>query len=675
MLIFALLVIGALSLSFFSPSNAEMLIEKKLEEIVVTATKIEKPLDRIPARVDVITRERIDETPYIKIDDILRTIAHVNVVRTLGIYTLVPTVTLRGLSDEQARTLVLLDGIPLNKADTGNVNFNRINVEEIERVEIFKGPASSIYGNNAMGGVIHIITKKPDKPFYGFIQGFSGSFGTYGGDLLLSGKKKKVFYRITARNLNSDGYISVPPYRRTADTVKRFAIENAGTLLVGYEPTDENTLTFRAETYDDKRGEGRKIRHVRGIHRDFDTTSYAINYKGQIQNFTIRGNAFYTNENYRRVSETIRRGSYVRFDVDSERIDSGIDLSFSFGVGKSSTLTVGGDLRNGSVDGKDIYITSPDLTLNKGKIRLVGTWVQHEVPFSEGKLNFLMGIRYDHAHFYDGEFFSTLSEFKAYSGKIRSNTWDAISPRFSVKYHFHPALSGYFSYGRGFRASILDDLCRTGIMWGLYKEANPDLKPEKIDTYEIGFDWRSNEKFKLSGSLYYSLGKDFLYYVPTGRVLSGRALYRRENVGEVESKGLEASSSYNPHKNLSFSLNYTLSYAEIKEFKKRPDMEGKELTRTPRYQIKGNITYLGGPLAISLLPAYKSYQWIYTNEITQTMKRLGGYFVLDARVWKNFGKTVQASVDFMNIFDKKYMESADERSPGFTVIGRLKYSF
>lgn len=625
--------------------------------------------------MEVIREGMIKEVPYLKVDDILSKVPGLNVVRNNGIYTIVPTATLRGLSDEQARTLILLDGIPLNKSDTGNVNLNRINVNEIERIEIFKGPASSIYGNNAMGGVINIITKKPEKTFDASFDAQAGTYGTYMGDVQVSGKIKKAFYRLAARTLNSDGYVSTPPERRTQYTVKRFAQENSCGLLVGYEPNDSNTIMFRADIYDDKRGEGTRIFHVNGVHRDFDTDAYSLSYRGRFGEKRIVANAFYSRENYRRVSETIRGRTYTRFDVDSDRVDRGLDISLSVPFGKSHLVTFGGDLREGSVDAKDIYRTSPDRTLNEGKLRLKGIFIQDETKLMGGKLNLLFGIRYDHAHFFDGSFFSTLPQFGALSGKIKSNTWEAISPKFAAKYVFSKELSAYASYGRGFRASILDDLCRSGIMWGLYKEANPFLKPEKIDTYEFGFDYNPRKDFVLSGSFYYSLGRDFLYYVPTGRSLAGRPLYRRENVGRIVSEGLELSVKYDPTKEFSLGLNWSLNHAEIKEFPIRPELEGQDLTRVPRYQLKGSLTYKGPHFNVSLLPLYKSSQWVYTNEMTQTVRRLKGYFLLDAKIWRKFGDRAVLSFDVFNLFNERYMESADDRAPGLMVMGRLRYEF
>lgn len=81
--------------------------------------------------------------------------------------------------------------------------------------------------------------------------------------------------------------------------------------------------------------------------------------------------AFYQHENYRRVSESLRAGRYTRFDVDSDRIDKGLDFTATSPVSKRNALTVGLDIKEGSVNGKDVYVTSNDRAENRGKLRLV----------------------------------------------------------------------------------------------------------------------------------------------------------------------------------------------------------------------------------------------------------------------------------------------------------------
>jgi iron complex outermembrane receptor protein len=655
--------------------------EVTLEEIVVTATRTEKAIGEVAGRVEVITKEEIKQYSgsASKVDDILRYISGLTVIRGNGIYSLGANATLRGLSNEQARTLVLVDGVPINKSDTGEVNFNRININDIERIEIFKGPASSLYGNNAMGGVINIITKKPVKRIEGAVSGFYGTYNTYGGDIDLSGRLSKgdsgFYARASGHYLNSDGYISTPDEKRTQYTVKRFVEEGIGSASVGYDFDKLNSIGLKIDYYNDKRGEGTKIYANDGVNRDFDTWAYSLRYQGGAENMKWQAKVFWQNENYQRVSESITKGKYTRFDVDSDRTDMGIDGSFSVQIFPNHLLTVGGDIREGRVDASDIYKTSTDRTDNEGRLRIYGLWLQDEVSLFKERLSIVGGLRFDYAKFFDGSFFSTVKPFNQLNGDQDENSWTALSPRLSARYKWTPELSTYASYGRGFRASILDDLCRSGIMWGIYKVANPKLDPEKIDSFEAGLDYSPFKKLKMTSSLYYSIGKDFLYYVPTGDSLSGRPLYKRENIDKVISYGMEIEARFELTKGLTTFLNYTYNKAKIDQFDQKPSIEGDQLTRTPNHQVKGGITWLNPYINMSFLGRFKSSQFVYTNEMTQTTKKVDGYTTLDAKIWKEVLKGLTLSVSAENLLNKKYMESADDKAPGIFVTGQVTYRF
>ncbi len=681
-----LLVLGFLisGLLIFQAAGEEVKKEEKaveLKEVVVTATRTEKPMEDVPGRVEVLTSEDVQNFAIsgMKVDEVLNLLSGINVIRPQGVMTLVPTTTLRGLSNEQARTLVLLDGVPINKADTGNVNFNRINLHEIERIEIFKGPASSLYGNNAMGGVINIITKRPEKKFEGKILASYGTYNTYALDLFLSGRLKEgestPYFRLSSHYLDTDGYVSLPKERRTPFTVKRFNQEGMFNLLLGYEFKRDNFVDFKIEYFDNKIGEGTKIYAEDGVHREFDTWAYSLRYYGNSGHKKWQIKTFWSNENYKRVSESLRAGKYTRFDVDSDRTDMGIDGMFSFNLVENQLVTIGADVREGRVDAWDIYKTSPDRAHNEGKLRIYGIWVQDELLLKEGKVSVLGGIRYDYAKFFDGSFYSTIKPFNKLSGEVEENSWEAISPRLSIRYKWTSHFSTYASYGRGFRASILDDLCRSGIMWGLYKVANPNLKPEKIDTFELGFDLVGKERFKISSSFYYSIGKDFLYYVPTGEQLDGRPLYRRENIDRVISYGAEFDLRYLLQKGLMAFVNYTYSKGYIDKFEQRPDIEGQTLTRNPKHMLKGGLTWLNPYINISLTANYKSSQLVYTNEIRQTTARLKAYTIADLKIWKEFKKGLQTSFSVQNIFDERYTESREEKSPGRIFMIEVSYRF
>ena len=121
-------------------------------EVVVTGSRTERPLSQSPGSIQVVTPLLLRHSPAQNVDDILAMISGVNTTRSDGISNIHSNVSIRGLAgDEQGRTLVLFDGIPINTSDEGGVNWNSIHVDNVQRIEVFKGPGSSLYGNNAMG--------------------------------------------------------------------------------------------------------------------------------------------------------------------------------------------------------------------------------------------------------------------------------------------------------------------------------------------------------------------------------------------------------------------------------------------------------------------------------------------------------------------------------------------
>ncbi|MGQ9570907.1 MAG: TonB-dependent receptor [Thermodesulfovibrionales bacterium] len=149
--------------------------ETKLEEIVVTATRTEKELEVAPASVNVVTKEDMEKRDIKAVDEALNTTAGVFNRRGKGLMDTLSHISLRGIPAQQ-RTLILMDGIPLNNAYYGGVQFGGLSPEDIEKIEVVKGPFSSLYGGYAMGGVVNIITKMPEKREFVFKTGYGSSW-------------------------------------------------------------------------------------------------------------------------------------------------------------------------------------------------------------------------------------------------------------------------------------------------------------------------------------------------------------------------------------------------------------------------------------------------------------------------------------------------------------------
>src|SRR5215831_3329751 len=134
-----------------SPSEAEA------EQVVVSATRFDIPLDQSPASVSVITSEDIDAKQIERVSDALRAVPGLNVVQT-GTPGQLTSVFMRGLPSADMQ--VLLDGIPINQGLAGQFDFANLTTDNIDRIEIVRGPQSTIYGPRALAGVVQIFTRQ-----------------------------------------------------------------------------------------------------------------------------------------------------------------------------------------------------------------------------------------------------------------------------------------------------------------------------------------------------------------------------------------------------------------------------------------------------------------------------------------------------------------------------------
>lgn len=167
--------LSPLAISLFVTSAFAQENTAALEEIVVTATRTEKELASAPGSVSVVTKEDIEKRDVKTVDESLNTLSGVFNIRGKGLMDTMASITLRGIP-EQKRTLILMDGITLNNAYSGGVKFGGFAIEDIERIEVVKGPFSSLYGGYAMGGVVNIITKMPEKREFVVKSGYGSSW-------------------------------------------------------------------------------------------------------------------------------------------------------------------------------------------------------------------------------------------------------------------------------------------------------------------------------------------------------------------------------------------------------------------------------------------------------------------------------------------------------------------
>ena len=651
------------------------------DEVIVTATKTVLPINKIPASIVYISPKELSVIPAQNIDETMKYTSGIIINRPFGIFGK-SVVGMRGVvSNEPGRQLTLIDGVPINKSDGGTVNWNRIISSDIEHIEIQKGPGSSIYGNNAMGGIVNLITKRPyKKGISGIAKTFYGTYNSFGGSFNIMQKftdsLKGAYYSVSAKALQSDGYITVPDSIRDTTDIASFVKEYAINSRIGYRYNYHTNVEMEYNYYNDRRGQGVKIRQDEGMTADHDTHFLKARFKTKTAFINWDINAYYQFEKYLKTIEKLKGDNYTLINVNSDRIDYGLIIGGNTRY-KTNIISYGIDYNKGSVDAVDDYQTSTDKVINKGIMETYNFYLQDELSVFNDRIKTIFSINYAFANFHSAMFnveeATNNTDFMLpFAQNLDNKTWSGFNPKLAMQYNFNEFANTYISASSGFRTANLDDMTRTGFINIGYKIANPNLKPETIDSYEFGYRYNKN-KISLNLGTYYSRGHNFMSYLATGDALFGgkKKIYQKENISEVEIYGLETGIKYYLTKSLSLSVNYTYNKSTIKEFEGNDNLIGKTLTYSPLDIVNIGAIYSIKKLSASMFMNYKGRQ--FTTE--DNLNEIPNITTFDTYISYKFYKGLGAGLRVQNILDKSYMVSSDQVSLGRFINFELNYEF
>lgn len=658
------------------------------EGVVITATRTENFIADIPARVNVVSAGIISTTPAQSADDYLALVPGVNINRSFGIYSHRSTVMMRGLSGkDQARVLVMIDGIPVNKSDGGSVNWNMLDPQAIDHIEVIKGPASAVHGSNAMGGAVNIITQRPSDSLSIRLKAGYGTYNTITGRAGVSGRLKPAtdrgfYYGMTGFYRQSDGYITQSEFDQKANPyiVPSNLKEFSGEVKAGYDFGKDHNLETDFTVYNDRRGTGELVYQPEGNTTDHDTYQAHARYKIAKEKTSANLSLYWLREDYKRVNEYMK-DDYTWYNVLSKRVDAGLLSSVTYSAGRYGRLSAGMDIKTGSVDACDEYHTSTDVIYNRGSMFSTGLFVQDEMTLMDERIKLAAGLRYDMSLFHDGAFHTeTPSAETSFMDDIQDESidnmiWQAFSPRISASYSFAADARVYASLGRGFRPSVLDDLCRSGRMKGGFKLANPDVNPEYLTSAEAGGDIIISRQIRASLSVYYSKGKDFLYYVNTGDSIDMgyglRPIYISTNIPEVRIAGTEAEISYYPVGNITITGSYGYSHSVISEYEPLDqqdpvDLTGKHLTDVPSHIFSFACRWQNKVADLGVSTRYQGPMWVNdlnVNDDVVGSDQYPGYLTVDLRLTKAI-KQFTVELGIQNLLDAEFYDSKGAVCPG-----------
>ncbi len=610
----------------------------KLEDLVVSATKTEKHLEDAPASVSIIGKEDIDLRNVKTVDEALNALSGVYVKRTKGLMDSTSSVRMRGYNNDHY-TLILLDGIPVNDAYTAGVEWGMLPVDNIERIEVVRGVGSALYGGNAMGGVINIITRTPKKLEAKLAAGY-GSNGTYrykasAGERLMD----RFSLRLGYENESTDGYPTTPVVRTVSagagTTEGGYAMNNtdgsAGRWVVG----DKGDNGAEKQSFDlkgvyDVSDTGKlSLSGIFGRHKyDYGAPHTLMGTFGDANTYAIAG------DNQRARFQPYDFMSMTGISLNETGVFS---LSYTDVFGKIKVTALTGTVRTddmyttastaGAVDDYDNAAGTKSKTecdawfseiradIPLGSSHVLTAGLSHRVDDSDthsyaipfyrsfdnagpstyyagGKdrvwavfaqdewtvaepFSIYLGARYDAWKVSDGKS-GDPSALTSYD----SNDDSQVSPKAAFVYKPLSGMAVKGSAGTAFRAPTLYELYRTWVSGSTTYQSNPNLKPETAVCYDLGVEqtlFDKTTRFALTG--FRNEIEDMIYYRTT--VDGGNTTKARINAGEARTYGLEAEVSQKIGRMVSVWGNYTYTDAKITKNETDPDSEGKTVTGIP----------------------------------------------------------------------------------------------
>lgn len=652
----------------------------QINPVVITSDRIEKNTEDVPARMNIINSTTIQSSPSTNIDEVLRSVPGMYVNRSWGMYSRNASVTMRGMGSA-SRVLVMLDGIPLNKSGGGGVNWNLLPNGAFEKIEIVKGPGSSMYGNNAMTGTINLITGSASDKESAEADFFISQFNTQGISFRLTtpAKVKKPYAWLSLSTMQGDGYYLDPEEVRNDYSSKCFLNQYNAYLKTGYLISDSARIELSALGSGFRSGLGTSVFEVNGNYDDFQTRMGSLRYHVVKKKSTWNAVAFVNHENYFNQSESINSYSeYKLSENPTKKIDAGIWTTVENRIKSGLEIVSGFDYKFSVEDGANLYLTATDEIYFFGMHNFAAVFTQ--VSKKIGKRSLLQaGLRYDFGQYSQGEILienpTALSDFLVpYSGQHPKSTWHSLSPKVAYKINFSNKLNAYASVSKGFMPPTIDDMTRSGKIRKGIKVANPFLEPEVLYNVETGIQYQFAEKIKIEPTVFYSIADNMIYQVWTGdsvEILSDgpKPMIQKRNVSQGTVAGFELALTYDPLKWLSAQAAYSFNESKITKYKALEgdaDLTGLYMAEVPKHL-----------LSLDVRMKYRIYslstEYRYTGETFLDDENSGitdDYHVVNVTLGARI-KNYNIGLSVNDLFDTQFIDKKGYLSPGRFVSARI----
>jgi len=550
--------------------NVVMRVAGAAEAVEVTATRTPLALDASASSVRTMTGEQLREAPGFTLDDSLRQVAGFQLFRRTSSWVANPTTvgtSLRGLgSTAVSRTLVLSDQVPLNDAYGGWIHWDEIPKLAMREVELMRGGASDLYGSSAIGGVIDVVPVVPQE--FGYAVNVAGaSEGTSIVDGLLTAGEHGWSGLAATSLFRTDGYILTAPALRGPVDVASNVHSQSGRLELRRVVGSDGDVFLRGNVLNEARSNGTPLQ-TNGT-RLWRYAAGGDWSEGDAGRFLVR--AYGTDQSYRQsfsaINPTRTSEKLTSFHIDpSQEVGGAVQWAKSY---RSWTLVAGGDVLDNR--GTDLETLS-QVSLST---RQRGEGVYGEVLWQPQAWSIAFSSRFDHFGSFDA---------RQVGGKpppLPSIDENVFDPRLGVVRKIGGGLSLTGSAFRAFRGPSMNELYRQGQVGQQITLANPQLRSERATGFETGALLDVRRLGSVRGSYFWTQVNRPVAAV-TLSTTATTELLRRENLGQLESRGLTGEWDLKPVSFLTVTGGYQYAVSTVTEFQADPALVGNWTPQVPR---------------------------------------------------------------------------------------------
>ncbi|MBL4903190.1 MAG: TonB-dependent receptor [Desulfocapsa sp.] len=671
----ALALLGSASLAVAAEERTKDNKATTLEEVVVTATRSAEGIKNVPAKVELINRQTIEETVAYTLTEQLKKNSSIGVIEYPGA---LAGIGIRGFRPEFSgitkHSLVLINGRP-----AGATNLATILSDNIERIEVLKGPASSLYGGEAMGGVVNIITRKNTEELTGMAEAGFGSFETNFQKASLGGGLGDRFdFDISARRFDQADDFKMGNGETRSNT--SYQTQNAN-LRLGANLGENWRLDTSADIY-----QGRDIETPgdtfagddKSGHKDIDrygldfTVTGEIGEKNQLSFTVYKTNE--TQETYRHYTgwfTTTQVAPYQSYDSDIDWL--GLQIKNEYRWNQHSIITgidyqdINKESRSYNLDSSRKAPWSPDESRENWGGYLETVW-----RFMDKRLTATAGGRYDA---FDVE---TLSTPYKTDFTPNSETFSTFSPRAGLNYRFEQGIRLHSTIGQAFvppNAGQLAGYSETNVGGTtMITRGNANLDPETSLSYDLGVGYdKQNWGLSLDLTYFHTDVDDKISWATRGNITT------YENSLSAEMEGLETMLSFdigaplNWDRSLSLFVNSTHMFKAEEE---QTDGTMKDIHNVAKYTVNYGVQYddgaFNGKLHVRNQGRMKDTDW---NAAGYPEVEYPSFTVVDLMVGYTFLDHHRVIFKADNIFDKDYYEKKGFPKPGQSFFVSYRYSF